>query len=43
MTQHAAPGALLPIDSSQLILRDYSANIRKMLKLLVDLENNASR
>ncbi len=39
-----APGAVLPIDSRrQLILRDYSANIRKMLKLVEDLENNASR
>ncbi len=39
-----APGAVLPIDSrGQLILRDYSSNIRKMLKLLEDLENNASR
>jgi type II secretory pathway component GspD/PulD (secretin) len=39
-----APGAVLPIDSrGQLILRDYSSNIRKMLKLVEDLENNASR
>ncbi len=39
-----SPGAVLPIDSRrQLILRDYSANIRKMLKLVEDLENNASR
>lgn len=39
-----APGAVLPIDSGgQLVLRDYSANIRKMLKLVEDLENNASR
>jgi type II secretory pathway component GspD/PulD (secretin) len=39
-----APGAVLPIDSrGQLILRDYSSNIRKMLKLVEDLENNAPR
>jgi general secretion pathway protein D len=39
-----APGAVLPLDSSgQLILRDYSSNIRKMLKLVEDLESNASR
>jgi type II secretory pathway component GspD/PulD (secretin) len=39
-----APGAVLPIDSRrQLILRDYSSNIRKMLKLVEDLEKNASR
>jgi len=39
-----APGAVLPIDSrGQLILRDYSSNIRKMLKLVEDLENNSSR
>ena len=39
-----APNAVLPIDSrGQLILRDYSSNIRKMLKLVDDLENNASR
>ncbi|HOX59036.1 MAG TPA: hypothetical protein P5205_18015 [Candidatus Paceibacterota bacterium] len=38
------PGAVLPIDSrGQLILRDYSSNIRKMLKLVEDLENNAPR
>lgn len=38
------PGAVLPIDSRrQLILRDYSSNIRKMLKLVEDLENSASR
>lgn len=34
-----APGAVLPIDSRrQLILRDYSSNIRKVLKLVEDLE-----
>jgi general secretion pathway protein D len=39
-----APGAVLPIDSrGELILRDYSSNIRKMLKLVEELENNASR
>ena len=39
-----APNAILPLDSpGQLILRDYSSNIRKMLKLVEDLENNASR
>ncbi|HEY5913501.1 MAG TPA: hypothetical protein VJA21_23180 [Verrucomicrobiae bacterium] len=39
-----APGAVLPIDSrGQLILRDYSSNIRKMLKLVEDLEKKASR
>ncbi len=39
-----APGAVLPIDSCrQLILRDYSSNIRKMLKLVEDLENNGSK
>jgi len=39
-----APGAVLAIDTrGQLILRDYSSNIRKMLKLVEDLENNASR
>ncbi len=39
-----APGAVLPIDSrGQLILRDFSAKIRKMLRLIEDLENNASK
>lgn len=39
-----APNAVIPIDSrSQLILRDYSSNIRKMLKLVEDLESKASR
>ena len=39
-----APNAILPIDSrGQLILRDYSSNIRKMLKLVEDMENKASR
>ena len=38
------PGAVLPIDArGQLILRDYSSNIRKMLKLVEDLEGNGSR
>ncbi len=38
------PGAVLPIDArGQLILRDYSSNIRKMLKLVEDLEGNTSR
>lgn len=37
------PNALLPIDSrGRLILRDYSSNIRKMLQVVEDLENNAS-
>jgi type II secretory pathway component GspD/PulD (secretin) len=34
------PGSIVPIDArSQLILRDYSSNIRQMLKLVEDLEN----
>lgn len=34
-----APGAVVPIDSRrQIILRDYSSNIRKMLKLIEDLD-----
>lgn len=36
-----APGAVLPIDSQrQLILRDYSSNIRNVLKLVEELERN---
>jgi type II secretory pathway component GspD/PulD (secretin) len=36
------PAAVLAIDAQgQLILRDYSSNIRKMLKLVEDLENGA--
>ncbi len=37
------PNALLPIDSSnQLIIRDYSANVRRMLQLLQELEKHSS-
>ncbi|MCX6927688.1 MAG: hypothetical protein NT154_31430 [Verrucomicrobia bacterium] len=36
-----APNALLPLAiSNQLIIRDYSANVRKMLQLLRELEKN---
>jgi len=36
------PNAILPIDSdSLLVLRDYSANIRRMLKLLEEMEKKA--
>ncbi len=36
------PNALLPIDSSNLlIIRDYSSNVRQMLRLIEDLEKNA--
>jgi general secretion pathway protein D len=36
------PNALLPIDSSnQLIIRDYSANVRRMLQLLQELEKHS--
>ncbi len=36
------PNALLPIDSSnQLIIRDYSANVRRMLQTLQDLEKHS--
>jgi type II secretory pathway component GspD/PulD (secretin) len=36
------PNALLPIDSSnQLIIRDYSANVRRMLLMLQDLEKRS--
>jgi type II secretory pathway component GspD/PulD (secretin) len=39
-----APGAVLAIDSRhQLILRDFSANVRKMLQVLEDLESQPSR
>lgn len=39
-----APGAVLAIDSHrQLILRDFSSNIRKMLQVLEDLETQGSR
>lgn len=35
------PNALLPIDSSNmLVIRDYSANVRRMLQMLQDLEKN---
>ena len=36
------PNALLPIDSSNmLVIRDYSANVRRMLQMLQDLEKNS--
>jgi general secretion pathway protein D len=35
------PNALLPIDGSNLlVIRDYSANVRRMLQMLQDLEKN---
>ena len=38
-----APNALLPIDSSyQLVIRDYSANVRRMLQMLQELEKRSS-
>lgn len=37
------PNALMPISSSnQLIIRDYAANVRRMLQLIQELEKNAS-
>ena len=37
------PNALLPISSTnQLIFRDYSANVRRMLQLIQELENKTS-
>lgn len=39
-----APNGILPIDArNELILRDYSSNIRQMLKVLQDLEKNSGR
>jgi general secretion pathway protein D len=38
------PNSILPIDySKELVLRDYSSNIRRMLQLLQDLESNSVR
>ena len=37
------PNALMPISTSnQLIIRDYSANVRRMLQIIQDLEKNSS-
>lgn len=37
-----APNALLPVDAAgELILRDYSSNIRRMLEMLEDLEKKS--
>ncbi len=39
-----APNSILPVDSCrELILRDYSSNIRRMLQLLEDLEKKPAR
>ncbi len=39
-----APNAVLPVDSSgELILRDYSSNIRRMLQVLEDLDKKSPR
>jgi type II secretory pathway component GspD/PulD (secretin) len=36
------PNALLPIGmSNQLVIRDYSSNVRQMLQMLQELERNS--
>ena len=38
------PNAIMPVDASgELILRDYSSNIRRMLEVLEDLEKKSAR
>ncbi len=42
MPMAKAPNSILPIDASrELILRDYSSNVRRMLQVLEDLEKNS--